>query len=168
MRGLPNRAATIRTVHTIVTASLISLVLAAPTLAESDPIVAGSYRYSPVVSEAAREVSIRAQTAHSVRGTYRWTNLTNGVTRAGEITCLVVDGPDAWLAGRETYTNGLPAAAAFFRVHDGGAPGAAVDATVAFIADPGQTLSELEAWCYNQNTDVGLFPLDSGNLAVRG
>lgn len=143
------------------------LATAAPALGVQGATVAGSYQYSPFAQTPTREVSIQAhRSGDSVRGSYEWTSLVDGVTRTGEVTCLVVDGSDAWLAGRETQTTGQPASGAFFRIDDGGAPGVTHDAAVAWIADPGQQLDELEAWCTDRNSEIPLFELDSGNLIV--
>lgn len=149
---------------TIVVVALAAL--AAPVLAGSGSIVAGSYRYIPFDETPTRAVSIRAQAnAGGVAGSWEWINLLNGTRHSGSITCLVVNGSDAWLAGPD-FSAGDPAGA-FFRFHDGGAPGAEHDEAVAFIGDPGQTLNELEAWCQQRNVGTDLFPLDEGNLVVR-
>lgn len=155
-----------RALRTMIAVLAALTTLAAPVTATGGTTVAGSYRYSPFDATPTRAVSIRAHANEGgVGGSWQWTNLLNGTTRSGAIICLVVDGSEAWLAGPDS-TPGDPAGA-FFRIHDGGAPGTEHDETVAFIGDPGQTLEELEAWCREQTTDISLFPIDEGNLVVH-
>lgn len=118
-------------------------------------VVAGSYTYT-TDGGGHRTVSIRAQGADPVRGTWSFQN------RSGPITCMVVDGPDAWLAG-PTSSGEL---AAFLYVHDGGTPGTAGDAAVTWISDPGQTLADMESWCRTSYTEVTRYSLTSGDLAI--
>jgi hypothetical protein len=157
-----------RTMRSALAAIAVALLATGIVSAGSQPSVSAGFAYSPTTDDGpTRSVTVHASGGAVVGGTYRWTNLLSGTTRTGTITCMVIDGSDAWLAGPETRTDGVPAAGAFFHFADGGTPGIANDLAVAWIGDPGQSLDELLAWCADQNSDVSLFDIDGGNLTVR-
>ena len=84
----------------------------------------------------------------------------------GPITCLVVDGRDAWMAGpATTATDGTKGRAAFIHVHDGG-PGGSKDRVVLWLSTSGQTITTMEQWCARRFIPAGPFPLTSGNVTV--
>ncbi|HEX6868144.1 MAG TPA: hypothetical protein VF119_05030, partial [Candidatus Limnocylindrales bacterium] len=84
----------------------------------------------------------------------------------GPVTCLVIDGRDAWLAGpATTASDGSVDRAAFLFVHDGGANGSG-DTAVLWMNDPGQTLATMEGWCRSRFIPAGPYPLDSGDVLV--
>jgi Putative zinc-finger len=84
----------------------------------------------------------------------------------GTLTCLVIDGDDAWMAGPATVaTDGRQDVAAFIHVHDGGADGKG-DMAVLWLANPGQSLALMEGWCRTRYVPVGPFPLDTGDVEV--
>lgn len=144
---------------------IASLVVATTTTA-AGPVdrVTGTYNYT---TSGPRAVSLDAHGSDPVKGT--WTLLPSG--RSGPVTCLVVQGADAFLYGP-------PAAggdrAAFLWVHDEGAPGTAGDMAVTWLQDlPGEvpepyTREDMEAWCLNAGEafPANLYPLDGGNLTV--
>lgn len=150
-----------------------SMVLAVGGVAQGAGLVdrfTGSYIFFAFGNpNAVRSVSIDAHGTDPVKG--MWSQ--NG--RSGPVTCLVVDGADAFAFGPAT----VGGRAAFFWVHDGGTPGSAGDLAVTWIQDlpgdelpPGlepQTLEEMESWCLNSDPpfEIPQFPLDSGNLTVR-
>jgi hypothetical protein len=122
--------------------------------------VAGNYTYF----EGRRTVTLRASLATGgAMGTWAWQNNVNSNELGGPITCLVIDGADAWLAG-PTSDGEL---AQFTYVHDGGSPGVGHDQAVTWIIDPGQTLEDMEAWCESQTILDVLFDVEAGNLTVR-
>jgi hypothetical protein len=142
------------TLAVIATAALGGLAQAASSVDK----VTGSYAYTS--TSGPKTVSIDAHGSDPVKGT--WSFRSTGANISGVVTCLVVDGSDAWIAG--TPTNGE--FGAFFYLHDGGTPGTD-DLAVTWIQDPGQPFKQLQGWCETQYTDVPLFPLDGGNLVVR-
>ncbi len=84
----------------------------------------------------------------------------------GPITCLVIAGDDAWMAGPATVaTDGRKNAAAFIHVHDGGSDGKN-DRAVLWLSNPGQSLTLLEGWCRTRYIPVGPFPLNTGDVEV--
>ncbi|HEX6868143.1 MAG TPA: hypothetical protein VF119_05025 [Candidatus Limnocylindrales bacterium] len=120
-------------------------------------MVAGTFTYRPFDGTAVRSGSIAGVDTPRQKGVWSWQD------RSGPITCLVVDGQDAWLAGPGTSG---PDTGVFIHVHDGGL-GAAGDLATAWGQDPGQPLDELVEWCETQATHVPLFPIDSGSVTVK-
>jgi hypothetical protein len=84
----------------------------------------------------------------------------------GPITCLVVDGPDAWMAGpATTATDGTKDRAVFIHMHDGGRDGAG-DLVVVLLNIQGQTIATMEQWCMRRFIPSGPFPITSGEVTV--
>lgn len=84
----------------------------------------------------------------------------------GPITCLVVDGNDAWMAGpATTATDGSKDRAAMIYVHDGGKAGEG-DKVVLWLSTPGETITTMEQWCERRFIPAGPFPLTSGDITV--
>lgn len=85
----------------------------------------------------------------------------------GPISCLVVDGNDAWMAGpATTATDGTKGGAAFIHVHDGGPDGAG-DLVVLWMNSAGRTITTFEQWCMRRFIPGGPFPITSGNVTVK-
>jgi hypothetical protein len=141
--------------------------------AATTPKVSGGFTYDAVDDPSQpRSVTISAQgSGADVRGTFTWTR-PSGVY-GGPVSCLQVDGSDAWFAGPITSgpprnNEGFPAV--FTYLHDGGTPGSAGDYAFVWGADPGQTLSDMESLCAEMDTYLfGLWPFAvvSGDLKVR-
>lgn len=121
-------------------------------------IAAGSFTYHPFGRPEIRSGSIAAISSQPVRGMWSWQD------RHGPITCLVIAGADAWLAGPGTTG---PDSGVFIHVHDGGVAGGADDMAMAFGQDPGQPLDELIGWCQTRSTEPPLFPVEHGDVTVR-
>jgi hypothetical protein len=84
----------------------------------------------------------------------------------GPITCLVVDGPDAWMAGPATTApDGAKDSAVFIHVHDGGPDGAG-DLVVLWMTNESQTIATMEQWCMRRFIPSGPFPITSGEVTV--
>lgn len=144
-----------------VLAMTVAATLAGVTQATSTSAKAtGTYAYTS--SSGPKSVSIAAHATAPVKGRWTLTNLNTGAVRDGVVTCLVVDGADAWIAGSPTSGE----FGAFFYLHDGGEPGTD-DLAVTFVQDPGQPFEELQNWCETRYTGIGQYPLDSGNLVVH-
>lgn len=91
----------------------------------------------------------------------------NGKSLGGPLTCVVVDGGDAWMAGPATIaTDGSTGLAAFLFVHDSGLPGGEGDTAITWITDPGQTLATMEGWCRTRYVPAEPYPLDDGDIVV--
>jgi hypothetical protein len=87
-------------------------------------------------------------------------------TFGGPVTCLVVDGPEAWIAGPATSaSDGTTDRAALLYVRDGG-PGGRDDAALLWMNDPGQTLETMEGWCRSRFIPGEPYPLDDGDVTV--
>jgi hypothetical protein len=133
------------------------------------PFVNGAYSYS-VKPGATRRDSISAHLEDGPVG--EWSRMNpatgGGTSFGGPVTCLVIDGPDAWLAGPATTTSdGSADRSAFAHLHDGG-PGGEEDAAVLWMNDPGQTLETMEGWCESRFVPAGPYPLDDGDIVVEG
>ena len=93
------------------------------------------------------------------------------------MSCLVVDGPDARVAGPLTRGTEPSGVAGFLWVQDGGLPGGAGEMAITWMADLGvQTLADMEALCQAKATtadftgDMTGLEQESvltGNLTVR-
>ena len=84
----------------------------------------------------------------------------------GPVTCLVIEGPDAWVAGpATTATDGRKDLAILFRLHDGGANGD--DSARGYLTNPGQTLTTMQTWCETRYTPADLTPLTSGDVSIE-
>lgn len=84
----------------------------------------------------------------------------------GPITCLIVDGQDAWMAGpATTATDGTRDRAAMIHVHDGGEGGDG-DLVVLWLSTPGQTITTMVQWCERRHIPAGPFPVTSGDVTV--
>lgn len=137
--------------------------------------VSGSYRYWVFDDPSggnARQVSISARAIDPLSGRSSTTNVLTKVSVAGDITCLVVDGNEAWAAGRITSMNKKAdpttiGEAAFLWVRDGAAAGVP-DQAYSWFADPGQTLAEMEAWCHGRHSNMGDFGFPDGFAVFSG
>ena len=139
----------------------ISCSVVAASVAQASPSVpkvTGSYSYTSF--SGPKTVSLSAHGTTPVKGT--WSFRGGATTIGGPITCLVVDGSEAWLAGPPSVgEDGV-----FIYLIDAGSPGTE-DLAVTWVQDPDQSFDELQGWCESRFTDVPLFELDSGNLTVR-
>jgi hypothetical protein len=129
--------------------------------------VNGAYAYH-VGPDAERRDSISAQDTDPPSGT--WSRLVppDGAFLGGPITCLVIDGPDAWMAGPATESSdGTTWKAALLYVHDGGEPDGLGDTAVTWITDPGQTLATMEGWCAGKYIPAGPYPVEVGDIIIR-
>jgi hypothetical protein len=131
----------------------------------SEAFVAGSYEYG---TRPPRRDTVAAQfVAGEPVG--EWSRVSpadgSGNTYAGTITCLVIDGSTAWMAGPTTSaTDGTEAA--LIVVHDGG-PGGDGDTALMWLTRAGQTLTTVENWCVNQYTPAGPpLPLTEGDIEI--
>jgi hypothetical protein len=137
----------------------------ASTVTPTAASVTGAYTYT-AGDLGTRSITVEAFDTAPVSGTWSFANLELGRHMTGPITCLVVEGSDAWMAGPATeWSEGVVARAAFLWVHDAG-PGVDGDMAVTWGADPGQTLAEMEAWCRNKSTDVERYPVEAGDVVV--
>jgi hypothetical protein len=136
--------------------------------------VTGSYSYVVFEGGAPRSVVVDAHGTDPIKGTWSF----GGGQLSGPVTCLVVDGDQAFMFGPGT----VGGRGAFLWVRDGGTPGGSDDEAITWIQDlPGddlprgfkpQTLAEMEGWCLNSGkgypgADLGTVPLISGNLTIH-
>ena len=90
-----------------------------------------------------------------------------GNVYGGSITCLVIDGEDAWMAGVVTSaTDEKNGRAVSIHVLDGGPDGAG-DGAFLLIGSTAQTLLTMEEWCRRKFSPADPYPLVSGDIVVN-
>ena len=138
-----------------------------PSPSQPTAFVAGSYVYG---TRPPRRDTVAAQ-FEAGEPTGEWSRVSpadgSGNTYAGTITCLVIDGSTAWMAGpTTTATDGTEAA--LIVVHDGG-PDGEDDTALMWLTRAGQTLATVTNWCVNKFTPAGPpLPLTEGDVEVHG
>jgi hypothetical protein len=140
--------------------------------------VTGTYHYfnfdDPTNPARARQVSVSAKGTDPVSGRWSLTWPAAKATISGDVTCLVVDGNQAWVAGRITKIKnvdpGEVGEGVFLWVRDGAVTGVP-DRAYSWIGDQGQPLAEMEAWCLSKNVSMpgfaGGFTVDRGDVTVQ-
>ncbi len=138
-----------------------------PSPSPSSParFIAGAYIYG---ENPPRQDTVSAHFEDGPVG--EWTRrspaTTDGDTFAGTVTCLVIDGSEAWLAGPMTAATDGSTGAAMLYVHDGG-PNGEGDEVVLWLATSAQTLATMTGWCESRFIPAGPFPLTSGDVVVE-
>jgi len=137
-----------------------------PTPSEPGPYVAGSYVYG---TRPPRRDTVAAEFVGG-EPAGEWSRISpadgSGNTYSGTITCLVIDGSTAWMAGPTTSaTDGTEAA--LIVLHDGGPDGEG-DTALMWLTRAGQTLTTVTNWCVNQYTPAGPpLPLTEGDIVIE-
>jgi hypothetical protein len=137
----------------------------APSATQTPGFVAGAYTYGATPS---RRDSITAHFDGGPVGEWsrRIPSTGAGDSFGGPVTCLVISGRDAWLAGpATTATDGSKDRAALIYVHDGGREGKG-DTAVLWLSTVGQTITTMTGWCQSRFIPAGPFPLTSGDVVV--
>jgi Putative zinc-finger len=132
---------------------------------ESGPYVAGAYVYGAAIK---RRDTIAAHFEGAPVGEWSRTIPATGKgdVYSGSITCLVIAGKEAWLAGRTTTaTDGTKDGAVFIHVVDGGPDGVG-DRAFLVMTTQGQTLRTMEEWCQRKFVPADPYPLTSGDIVV--
>lgn len=129
------------------------------------PFVDGAYTYGQLV----RRDTLAAWFEGEPTGAWSRTTTVRGKLESygGPVSCLVISGTDAWLAGRvTTATDGRTDLAIFFHVHDGGPDGDG-DMAIGWLSESGETIATMEGWCRTRFIPTGPFPLTTGDLIVQ-
>ena len=140
--------------------------IVSPSPPDSGAFVAGSYVYG---TRPPRRDTVAAQ-FEAGEPVGEWSRVSpadgSGNTYAGTITCLVIEGSTAWMAGpTTTATDGTEAA--LIVVHDGG-PDGEDDTALMWLTRAGQTLATVTNWCVNKFTPAGPpLPLTEGDVEVH-
>jgi hypothetical protein len=130
----------------------------------SGAFVAAHYVYNEQVP---RRDTISARFDAAGDPTGEWTRTIpapRGTPFAGPVTCLVIEGNKAWLAGPATTTDGTRDSA-YVHLVDGG-PGGADDRAIMWMNNPGESLQLLEGWCRDKFVPDGPFPLTNGEIEI--
>ena len=137
-----------------------------PSPSVSGPFVAGAYIYGDTPP---RRGTVAAHFEGAAVGEWSRTFPATGNVDSfgGPVTCLVISGQDAWLAGpATTATDGSTDRAALIYVHDGGLEGSG-DMAMTWMTEPGQTLATVTAWCQDRYIPAPPFELSTGDVVVR-
>jgi hypothetical protein len=136
-----------------------------PPSSGNGPFVTGAYVYG----DGPRRDTVAAHFDGAPVG--EWSRMIpatgEGSSYGGPITCLVIDGKDAWMAGRATTaTDGTKDRSVFIHVYDGGPDGAG-DRAFLVLNTQGQTLATMEEWCRRKFVPADPYPLTSGEIVVN-
>ena len=82
------------------------------------------------------------------------------------MTCLVIDGNEAWLAGPATTSDDPRIVAAFIHVRDGGPKGNG-DRALLRLNNPGETLATFNGWCRTKFVPGGPYEVSTGEVQMR-
>jgi Putative zinc-finger len=83
----------------------------------------------------------------------------------GPVTCLVIEGNEAWLAGPAESSDDPAIKAAFIHVRDGGPDGKG-DRALLRLNNPGETLATFEILCQSKFVPGGPYDISSGDVEV--
>ena len=137
-----------------------------PSPSGSTAFVAGSYLYG---TRPPRRDNVTAR-FEAGKPAGEWSRISpadgSGNSYTGTITCLVIEGSTAWMAGpTTTATDGTEAA--LIVVHDGGPDGEG-DTALMWLTRGEQTLQTVTNWCVNQFTPEGPpLPLTEGDVEIH-
>jgi hypothetical protein len=105
----------------------------------------------------------------SADGWFQYRDVEDGTpfSASGPVTCLTVIGTDAWIGGRITLSNDgtVVGSGAWWHVTDNGQGGSSPDITT-FLGVG--SLEATAAFCSNHPAYRFPFPIDGGNIQVRG
>lgn len=143
--------------------ALVLTLVAGGGAAAKDPSVTGDASY--VLFGYDYSVSLGAHAGDPPNGSVHWHGAF-GHWFDGAVTCVSIDGSDAWLSGPVTDTD-LPMFSGFVvRVHDGGTPGSAGDMAVTFVY---VDLADAMKACQKTSRQIDryLTPVTEGNLSIH-
>lgn len=128
------------------------------------PTVNGSFSY--YFWDHVTTVQLAAHGGSMPGGSLRAVN--DYVDLTGDVRCVAVDGPVAWVAGAVTGGESLDQTGWAARVVDGGSAASGEDAAMFYLS----SLEDVLAWCeardMSWDEDAGPEPLSRGNLVVGG
>jgi hypothetical protein len=137
-----------------------------PSASGSGRFVVGNYVYG---TNPPRRDTLAAHFEGTVVG--EWSRRSpatgDGTFLGGPVTCLVISGSDAWLAGpATTATDGRKDLAVFIHVHDGGSEGKG-DTAFMWQTTAGQSLVTMTEWCEKRFIPADGLPLTTGDIVVQ-
>ena len=139
---------------------------ASPSASGSGPFVVGNYVYG---TNPPRRDTVAAHFEGTAVGEWSRREPATGEGNffGGRVTCLVISGSDAWLAGpATTATDGSTDLAAFIHVHDGGPEGTG-DTAFMWRTTAGQSLVTMTEWCEQRFIPAAGLPLTTGDIVVQ-
>ncbi len=137
-----------------------------PSASGSGPFVVGNYVYG---TNPPRRDTLAAHFEGTAVGEWSRREPATGEGNffGGRVTCLVISGSDAWLAGpATTATDGSTDLAAFIHVHDGGSDGKG-DTAFMWRTTEGHSLVTMTEWCETKFIPAAGLPLTTGDIVVQ-
>jgi hypothetical protein len=89
-----------------------------------------------------------------------------GTVWSGTITCLVIDGNEAWMAGPVTANSGSGTQEAIFILLRDVGPEGAGDRAMMDLSDQGQSLALLEGWCRDKFRPGAPYIVTDGDIRI--
>jgi hypothetical protein len=134
----------------------------------SGPFVIGNYVYGTSTSPRRDTLAAHFEEGRAVGEWSRRSPATGDSSDffAGPVTCLVISGSDAWLAGPAITATDGTTKAAFIHVTDGG-PNGKPDTAFLWQAKGGQTIVTMTEWCEKRFIPADGVPLTSGDVIVH-
>lgn len=145
------------------TALAFALLLAMAVPAQAGRVQAVTGTYQTAFGDVVATVTVDARAGDAASGWFSFTNTVGGYIY-GPVTCVTIDGADAWLAGLVDRSD-IPGAAGWAaRVHDGGTPGTNGDLAITFLS-----YDSLVPYCEKAKTssDRWLVPVRGGNVVIH-
>ena len=138
-----------------------------PSPSGSGPFVSGNYIYGTTPPRR-DTLAARFEDRRLVGEWSRRTPATgdSSIFYGGPVTCLVISGSDAWLAGPATTATDGSDHAAFIHVTDGGPDGEG-DTAFLWLTTEGQTIVTMTEWCEKRFIPADGYPLTSGDIVVQ-
>jgi hypothetical protein len=138
-----------------------------PSPSPSGPFVLGNYVYGTAPPRR-DTLAARFEDGRPVGEWSRRTPATgdSSIFYGGPVTCLVISGSDAWLAGPATTATGGSDHAAFIHVTDGGPDGEG-DTAFLWLTTEGQTIVTMTEWCERRFIPADGLTLTTGDVVVR-
>jgi hypothetical protein len=138
-----------------------------PSPSTSGPFVVGNYVYGTTPPRR-DTLAARFDDEGPVGEWSRRTPATgdSSIFYGGPVTCLVISGSDAWLAGPATTATDGSDRAAFIHVTDGGPDGEG-DTAFLWLTNAGQTIVTMTDWCERRFIPADGLPLTTGDVVVQ-
>ncbi len=141
-------------------AAALLLATATTVQAGTVPKVSGSFQYEYMGGTS----RVMLDASSTTPATGRWSFTRVGVASfSGDVTCVVVDGQDAWVVG--TFASPDSGGYFMFRVHDGMLPAGAGDSALSFGPGPGTGPDCTFPLQWNL-TAKWMVPVTSGNIRI--
>ncbi len=141
----------------------VTLLLVSATGVQAAGVAKVTGTYQTEFGGVVATITVDAHATTPASGTFSFSNTVGGFID-GEVTCVTIEGSDAWIAGPvlDSDIPGLTSWAA--RLHDGGTPGTNGDLAITFV-----DFESLDWYCERARTnyDRYMVPVAGGNLVIH-